>query len=469
MSESSKFGRRRFLKYVGAGAIGVGGAAAVAYLTKDYWREVRDPEEVTTKRTMTSLSLPSETTKINHAPIADFRYKPQHINPTDQQTIQFTNGSYDPDDNPLQYNWCIDGKLASTQKDYSSKLPTGGHTVQLNVSDGIAQSSDIRDMTVEPDQIYPTNNLNIRYKGIRYAAGTLGPIYTNVPTPSRDEMDEQLDTIHDELGCNAVTIYAGPKYEDNLIEAGRLAVQKGFERIYVNPDNMDLTVDETIARLRRFIPKMKSLRETSDSAVFMVGHEFDTETRGVLPGDNWPQRVDWARRHTYSWFDLVKANLPDMFKAIVTLCKQDYGYEIAYDSSLNEVDLVPWSDPSFGSVDVGAYLVDAIGFNEGWIMDLFSRLKRFRKPVYSAEWGTMTFKGAYANPWLLPSPGEDYPYDEDEQASYVRRYCEFLNRATISGCFYTQYNEDYDKGYGLYNGMRRKKGFYMYKSYQRSG
>jgi hypothetical protein len=65
---------------------------------------------------------------------------------------------------------------------------------------------------------------------------------------------------------------------------------------------------------------------------------------------------------------------------------------------------------------------------------------------------------------------EQNPYDENDQADYVRRYCDMLNRARISGCFYTQYNEDYDKGYGLYNPVtrKRKKGFYMYKSYQRS-
>jgi len=42
-----------------------------------------------------------------------------------------------------------------------------------------------------------------------------------------------------------------------------------------------------------------------------------------------------------------------------------------------------------------------------------------------------------------------------------------LNQAKIDGCFYTVYNGDFDKGYGLY-GTQRKKGFYMDKSYQRT-
>ena len=348
------------MKYAGASAAVVGASAlGLGYLLK--------PQTTSSSLTTTASS------KVNHPPVAAFDYKPKYLNPTDQRLVQFTNLSTDLDNDPLKYAWFVDDQLVSEDKDYSAKLPVGQHLVGLNVSDSLAGDATEKTVTVEPNQIYPTKQLHIEYKGIRYSAGTLGPIYTNVPTPARDEMDEQLDTIHNELGCNAVTIYAGPNYEDNLIEAGRLAVQKGFQRIYINPDNMDLTVDETIDRVRQFIPKMKSLRETSNSVVFMVGHEFDTETRGVLPGDNWPQRVSWARQHTYTWFDLVKAKLPDMFKTIVALCRQNYGYEIAYDSSLNEVDLVPWSDPKFGSVDVGAYLVDAIGFNEDWIMNLFSR------------------------------------------------------------------------------------------------
>ncbi len=43
-----------------------------------------------------------------------------------------------------------------------------------------------------------------------------------------------------------------------------------------------------------------------------------------------------------------------------------------------------------------------------------------------------------------------------------------LNGARVNGYFYTEYNDNFDKGYGLYNGPARKKGFYMYKSYQRA-
>jgi hypothetical protein len=47
-----------------------------------------------------------------------------------------------------------------------------------------------------------------------------------------------------------------------------------------------------------------------------------------------------------------------------------------------------------------------------------------------------------------------------------------LNRERIDGSYYTIYNDPspFEKGYGLYDPVTkmRKKGFYMYKSYQRT-
>ena len=90
------------------------------------------------------------------------------------------------------------------------------------------------------------------------------------------------------------------------------------------------------------------------------------------------------------------------------------------------------------------------------------------------EAGCMTFKGAAYFGGVVPHDVPARPYDEQEQADYIRRYCDMLNRARVDGYFYTQYNDNEsddnssNKYYGLYNGRRRKKGFYMHKSYQRA-
>jgi hypothetical protein len=132
--------------------------------------------------------------------------------------------------------------------------------------------------------------------------------------------------------------------------------------------------------------------------------------------------------------------------------------ELVRHSQLWEIDLVPWDDPVFESVSSDAYLCDACGWGADWIVDHLQGLKRYRKPVNSSEWGCDTFSGAAKIAAFSPVYREQNPYDENDQADYVRRYCDMLNRARISGCFYTQYNEDYDKAYGLYNPVTARRG-----------
>jgi hypothetical protein len=155
-----------------------------------------------------------------------------------------------------------------------------------------------------------------------------------------------------------------------------------------------------------------------------------------------------------------------------------YGYQIAYAATMDEASyIVPWSDPIFESVSSDAYIWEKIGWTENWIVNHLSELKKFRKPVNSTEWGCMTYKRA-SQEWYHDAPEDlaKYPYDEDEQAKYIAQYCNMLNRARISGAFYTQIDDERLIGYGLYKatsppnfgpGSSRKKGFYMYKSYQR--
>jgi hypothetical protein len=279
-------------------------------------------------------------------------------------------------------------------------------------------------------------------------------------------MDEQLDTIHHELGCNAIVIFAGGDYEDELIECARLAIEKGFDRIYVGPEYMAASPEETVERIGRLAPRVRTLREKSDSIVFLVGHEFGLET-AIVPGNDWFERLENLKKGM-GWDEITRI-LPGMFNKIIKVCNENYGYQIAYRAiAWTEVDLVPWSNAAFESVGVDAYVQEGVGWTEDWILNLLSRLKMYRKPVCSMEAGCYAIKGAGRFAGQAPLP--ENPYDEDEQANYIRRYCDMLNRARIDGYYYTAYNDDWDKGYGLYNPdtRKRKKGFYMYKSYQRA-
>ena len=128
MPEAPHLDRRRFLKYVAAGTVAVAGAASAYHL---YDRELGRNPEVTIP-TVTETEFPLST-RANHPPVARFKCKPYYLDPTDQQTIQFTNLSVDPDGDPLTYQWLVDNLPVSTEKDYSAKLPVGQHEVDLEV------------------------------------------------------------------------------------------------------------------------------------------------------------------------------------------------------------------------------------------------------------------------------------------------------------------------------------------------
>lgn len=444
--------RRRFLKYAGATAAVVG-ASAVGL---DY---VLSPRSGTVNQSTVTLNPIRSTSMQNHTPVANFKHRPYYLKPTDQQMIQFIASCYDADNDHLAYSWSVDGQPTSTQKDYSTRLPVGEHLVELEVSDGLAQSTRTQTVTVEPDQIYPTRQLHIKHKGIRY-----------YPRDSQ-RMDEELDTIHQELGCNAV-ILSGEN-EDYLIEGAQQAIKKGFDRTYVEPSYWNygygISIDDTVERLSRLAPRVRELREISESVAFMVGHEYGLVVQGIIPGNDWTSRLQYQVDHS-DWLQMVRTRLPGMFKMVLKVCKENYGYGISYAAAIWDDDIVPWSDPLFESVSTDAYVFDKAGWTTDWISRHLTSLKRFGKPVNSAEWGCMTFKGAGAISGISPLYENQYPYDEEEQANYIDNYCKMLNHTRIDGCFYTGYNQNAEdpKDFSLYYGTKRKKGFYMYKSYQRS-
>ena len=84
----SKVGRRRFLKYIGAGVAAATVAGFGYYATTP-----------TSTQTASTQSIPL-------SPTADFDYKPRWINPTSADRIYFLNKSRNPDgtDTDLEYS-----------------------------------------------------------------------------------------------------------------------------------------------------------------------------------------------------------------------------------------------------------------------------------------------------------------------------------------------------------------------------
>lgn len=458
--------RRRFLKYAGVTGTVVGASA----LGLDYVLSSRlSPANQTT----TSLSQTTSSSTTNHPPRflwPPLNMKPKYVLPTPQYTIELSPNATDDDNDPLSFTWSVDGKEVSHENSYSTKLTEGDHEIGLRASDGRTSAFSKNTLAVEPDQIYPVKPLHLKYKGVRYYAGSVTPDWQGIPNPSDEEMDEQLDTIHYELGCNALIISGGEISEDRIIHCALMAIDKGFERIYVEPCYNNSTVDETIDKIGKFAPKVKSLRERSLAIVYMIGHEFQLET-AIASGATQMERWKTQLASPQAW-NTMRTVLPQMFKRIIQVCNSEYGYPITCAATPPEASdgLVPWSDPAFESVGVDAYITDAYGWDERWWVSMLSYLKRFRKPIIVPDFGMETYAGADKYGGDNPLYMDDKPYDEEPQARYIVREVNMFHRASIDGCFWVRYNHEYDKEHGLYNPYtrKRKKGFYMYKSYQRS-
>jgi hypothetical protein len=453
--------RRRFLKYAGAGAVTVGASAAAYYVY----------EQPRAYSPSTSVSTLPSTTRTNRPPVVSaIKVRPAYINPTPEYMIELSYDGHDPDGDRLTTTWFIDGREVGRDAEYKTRLAEGEYYVQLQVSDKFNVEKRYRQVAVDPDQIYPEKSLYLRYKGVRYIVGPITPEWV-VPSPSADQMNEQLDTIRNDLGCNAITIVGGTPSEDKMIECAKIAIEKRYERVYVQPSYVNATVDETISGVGEFAVRVKSLREISDAIVYMVGHEFQLET-AIIRGENFWKR--WENANKGVDLNKVAAVYPRMFKSIIDVCKRNYGYPISYAGTPWELDedLIPWSSPAFESIGIDAYIHDFLGWNEDWMIALLNRLKRFRKPIHCADFGMMSYAGADKYGGWNPLYATQYPYDEEPQVRYTKRTLDMLNRARIDGCFWVQYNDDsFDRGHGLYHPqtLKRKKGFYFYKSYKPTG
>jgi hypothetical protein len=406
------------------------------------------------------------TSRANRPPKADFEIKPKYINPTNETIIKFINKSTDPDADPLTFTWLIDGQPVSQDKDYATRLRVGRHQIQLRVTDGQTTASNYEAITVEPDQIYPAKNIRIKIKGMKYAVGRAAPELTVTPKeiPNHEKMVDQLGTIHDEMGCNAVYLQAGAEYEDNLFDACEIAIQKQFDHIYPDLKFMHTPLDETVERLRKLAPRMAVLREKSPSITWVIGSEYVFQIKDIIPGNTFQEQTAWMYANNNGYITRMRENIPQVFRRIIPVIKANYPYPVAYAAEVNEAQFVPWNDPIFECVGTDAYLQDAWGANEAYLINYFSNLKRFGIPVIDFEFGCKAFTGAGAQTGYPPGWNKA-PYDENEQANYIDRYCAMQDRAGIDGIFYYIYNEEWDRGFGLYNGMSRKRGFYMYKSY----
>jgi len=462
---SSKADRRKFLKYIGAGLVAATAAGA------GYYFYGRQPSPKRTETATIPKGWESATTYLRNNPpgISEMDVKPKYINPTTETTMRFSHSSYHPDNDPLSTKWLIDGEDISHEPEHSTKLSEGDHSIALKVSDGKSEAMRSATVTVRPDQIYPTRPLHVKFKGVCYLTGM--PQWNN-ESPSEDEMNEHLEVIHNELGCNGIRI-AG-YYDDDVLRCARLAIEKGFECIQLDPRYLDCNHQDTVERLGAFAEKAEELRQRTDTIQLQVANELCIDSLGIWNGESYVERATsgWVGVPETTWRSKLQSLLLDLVK----VSRRKFGGLISYASGFWEADAVPWEH--FDVIGVNAYVQTKDGWTEDVVASKLNNLKKYSKPVYITEFGCATYAGAgkYGGSGWFPSYCSGSPYDEDEQANYYRRYLDLINQVGVYGCSPYVFSEVYaddevrsTRFFSMINNATksRKKSFYAYKSYQR--
>jgi len=470
--ESSSVGRRRFLKYLGAGAIAVAGAGSAYYL---YNTSLRQKSEVTTPTT----ALTASSTRQNYPPIANFRYEPRYINPTDQQMVQFTNLSEDPDGDPLRYQWLIDNQPASEAKDYSTKLPAGEHQVKLEVSDNVY--TDVAEETVPVDpadlDLYPKTKLRIPIKGVNIGVECSCGFF---PPVEEESLLESLTVARNDLGCNGVRLTSDKN--DRLLSAVQIAKDLRFRSIMCSPRYVGSDLQATIDLISPFAEELESMRD--DSVILNIGNELSIDAHGLIPGETYDERVAWFNNN---WNEYTSPKQQDKLntwlRSIIKPVRAKFGGKITYSAQGGEE--VRWSELGFDAVSKNDYYSTYWDKPEDYVTRI-SNLCALGKPTYNTEWGYFTFEGsqkfggagwAYINNPGVPFYHGTTPvkYSQEAQAEAIDECMRLLNRTRLEGIYLYVLIENPPEGdIGSASLLRfndqtgsveRKRAFYKYKSY----
>lgn len=392
----------------------------------------------------------------------------EYVAPHSGEEIQFINKTDEPSFlPPVAYTWSLDGRMTSTNRDYSCSLSetrtTGvAHTVHLTASRGFLSGSTERRIEADPENLpeYQEKRMSIPIKGVNYHIGRrfMGDYGK---TPDQYEINESLEVIRRELGCNAIKIYGDN--QDVMVSCAKKAIEKDFHTIVLSlrhkfkAPEQEVTIDEHAQTVVEFSKKAEEILKIHDDTVLCVGEELQYSVRGLVDAPSYDERIDAYHKMMPEQRVDVDKNLNRYLSEIMKGVKQNFSGRVTYSSNEMTTPAIDWESfdivgPMFYSTNVGA----------------LEELKAYGKPVYVTEFGSQCFIGA-AN-------GDEYhgqEYSQEEQARFVERIVPEFGRIGIDGVFYWTFiakiDESDAESFGLIRWNRtgastRKAGFYSYKN-----
>lgn len=466
--------RRQYIKYAGAGFTAAVVAGLGYYATRPTLTEtaVTRPTSTETATAQSNLSPPT----------ANFEYRPRYINPTSADTIYFLNESRNSgSDTDLAYSWYVDDSAVAHSKDYSTQLPSDAigtpHKVKLSACRGEQCSHVERIVQVDPDQLYPRSALRTKIKGMGYDVGiTWKP--PNSWRSHRDLTDEQmkrevLDLINSELGCNGIRIVGDEN--ERIVRAARIAMQGSFEVILLSPVYIDQEIQATIGKVCGLADSAETLKGQSDSEVILVvGNESTLQTKGMYNAATYFERMNEVTEH---WGDeRYQIKLNNFLKEMLSEVRNHFRGRLSYaKGSWEDID---WDRLGFDIVGLNEYLKPKWESRSQYEENI-RQMSRFKKPIFLTEFGCATYKGALqvGGAGNFPEYLANAVYDQEEQVRAIDEYVRaFRGIGEVDGCFLWTFLERNTNDTAAFGIMRyveggdpeRKRGFYRYKSCERS-
>jgi hypothetical protein len=412
----------------------------------------------------------------------------KHIAPTDRDLILFLNNSTDPDtpiEAPdskwyIQYNGTGNWQYLNASKDYSARLPAGQHTIKLVISDGQNQDFMIESIAVDKSDVYPTEQFTIDLKGMNYHIGRryLGE-YGRYP--DADEINESLEVIRNELGCNAIKLFGDNP--DVMVFAAQKAIEKGFQTIILSlrfkyaespPPYREATIDEHVKAVIEFSKRAEELRKTFGGIVLCIGEELQYTVTGLVDAPSYDERINLYWKLTEEKRAAVNARLNEYLAIMVKGVRENFLGPVTYSPNEGTRFAVKWRELGLDIVSPMSYYGTEQWTETKAVKDLLE-FKKYGTPIYVTEFGAQCCVGAMADAGGdLCSRQTSPTYSQDEQAQYIDRVLRIFAKARVDGIFYWDFIykvEDDAESYGLMNWNRgdtlatRKLGFYKYKSY----
>lgn len=238
------------------------------------------------------------------------------------------------------------------------------------------------------------------YRGVSYDVGSnfatgQGPL--SRASWSTEQMLREIDAISSGLNANSVTVYGTEL--DRLTETTQAAVDRGLH-VWLQPRIVDRPHDETIEHLAEAARIAESFRTQGADIRLSLGCAHYVMTPGMLPGDQYHQRMGTVFANADHEHHFLKQGDTDFDREDSTRRLNEFlGRAAATARSIFGGELI-YSAAWFEDVDWS--IVDYVGLTyyfshhptgEGHAEEIGS-YRRWNKPIVISEYGSMAYDGA---------------------------------------------------------------------------